>query len=206
MEQKSDKIAVVTGASSGIGLAVAKKFTAAGTKVVMAARNIDKMIEECEALPDSKAFMSPFQCDVTQASQVAVLADHASSISGKIDIWVNNAGTIDPIARIENTDPLAWATAIDVNVKGVFFGIFSATEKMRDHGGTIINMSSGAANSALDGWSHYCSSKAAVRKITECAHHELVQLGINVIGLSPGTVTTPMMNTIRASVSMQSVS
>jgi NAD(P)-dependent dehydrogenase (short-subunit alcohol dehydrogenase family) len=70
---------------------------------------------------------------------------------------------------------------------------------MRENGGTIINMSSGAANSALEGWSHYCSSKAAVKKLTECAHHELSGLGIKVIGLSPGTVATPMMDTIRAS-------
>jgi len=102
--------------------------------------------------------------------------DHAFSKArehfGSIDILVNNAGVIDPVARIEDADPVEWRSVVDVNVKGVFHGIRAAISTMKDTGGTIINISSGAATSALEGWSHYCSTKAAVLSLTGCVHKE----------------------------------
>jgi NADP-dependent 3-hydroxy acid dehydrogenase YdfG len=119
---------------------------------------------------------------------------------GRIDILVNNAGVIDPIARLDESDPALWAAAVDTNLKGVYFGLRAVIPFMKQQGsGTIINLSSGAANSALEGWSHYCSTKAAVKKLTECAHKEVAGNHIAVIGLSPGTVATDMMAKIRDS-------
>ena len=119
---------------------------------------------------------------------------------GRLDILVNNAGMIDPIARISDSDPDNWSRAVETNIKGVYHGLRAALPVMEARGsGVIVNMSSGAANSALEGWSHYCSTKAAAKKLTECAHREVGDRGVRVVGLSPGTVATDMMAKIRAS-------
>ncbi len=116
------------------------------------------------------------------------------------DILVNNAGTIDPIAHIADSDPCAWNRAVDVNYRGVYHGLRAAIPVMtKQKAGVIVNISSGAANSALEGWSHYCSTKAAAKKLTECAHKECYPLGIRIVGLSPGTVATEMIEKITAS-------
>ena len=119
---------------------------------------------------------------------------------GSVDVLVNNAGLIDPIARIADSDPAAWGHVADVNYKGAYHGLRAALPVMLAQGsGTVINISSGAATSALEGWSHYCSTKAAVLSLTRCADRETRAAGIRVIGLSPGTVATDMQGAIRAS-------
>ena len=113
---------------------------------------------------------------------------------------VNNAGTIDPIARIEDSDPGAWASAVDVNLKGAFYVLREAVRVMKPlGGGTIITISSGAANAPMEGWSHYCTTKAAVQMLTRCADKEHRQHGIRALGLSPGTVATDMQASIKSS-------
>ena len=119
---------------------------------------------------------------------------------GRIDVLVNNAGLIDPISRIEFSDPDAWSHVVDVNLKGVYYGIREALPVMKQQGGgTIINISSGAATGALEGWSQYCSTKAAVLSLTKCVHKEEAEHGIRMIGLSPGTVATEMQVQIKSS-------
>ena len=113
---------------------------------------------------------------------------------------INNAGVIDPIARIADSDPEGWGEAIDINTKGVYYGLRAALPMMLEQGeGVIVNVSSGAATSALEGWSHYCSSKAAALMLTRCADTEYHEQGIRVVGLSPGTVATDMQVRIKAS-------
>jgi NAD(P)-dependent dehydrogenase (short-subunit alcohol dehydrogenase family) len=116
---------------------------------------------------------------------------------GGLDVLVNNAGLIDPIARIEDSDPDAWSQIVDVNLKGVYYGIRAALPAMDQ--GTIINISSGAATGALEGWSHYCATKAAVLSMTKCTHLENASRGIVCVGLSPGTVATDMQRDIAKS-------
>jgi len=118
---------------------------------------------------------------------------------GAIDILVNNAGLIDPVARMEDADPIAWANVVDVNLKGPFFAIRAALPMMPKPGGVIINISSGAATNALEGWSHYCSTKAGLLSLTKCVHKELAEQGVRCVGLSPGTVATDMQKVIASS-------
>ena len=119
---------------------------------------------------------------------------------GKIDILVNNAGLIDPIARIEDSDPNQWAHVVDVNLKGVYHGLRAALPLMKEQAsGVIVNISSGAATGALEGWSHYCATKAAVLSLTKCAHKEFSDFGVRIVGMSPGTVATDMQVSIKAS-------
>ncbi|MEL6785759.1 MAG: SDR family NAD(P)-dependent oxidoreductase, partial [Pseudomonadota bacterium] len=154
------KTAIVTGASRGIGEAAARRLAAAGANVALLARSKDDMTRIASDMGD-KAMAVP--CDVADWAAVSVAFEQVNARFGGPHIVVNNAGLIDPIDRLEDVDPTGWAQLIDVNVKGVFHCIRAALAPMKAAGGgTIINISSGAATSPLEGWSHYCSSKAAV--------------------------------------------
>lgn len=192
----SGRTALVTGASRGIGEAAVRRLSSAGANVVLVARSqtdIDKISQEI----GSKAM--PVTCDVSSWGDVESAFKQSRDRFGTVDILVNNAGVIDPVNRIENADPEAWAQVVDINLKGVFYGIRAAIPDMKDNNGIIINISSGAATSPLEGWSHYCSTKAAVLSLTQCVHKEYSEQGIRCVGLSPGTVATTMQKTIAAS-------
>lgn len=200
MNELNGKRALVTGASRGIGLAIAKKLSEYGVSVVLAARNIEEIDVQVRELKRTGAEALAVQCDVSKFHDVDQAVKAAIDAWGSLDILVNNAGTIDPIDRLTDGDPNTWARAIDINIKGVYFGMRAALQHMEAQGrGVVVNMSSGAANSALEGWSHYCTSKAAVKKLTECAHKEMAEKGVRIVGLSPGTVATDMMAQIKNS-------
>lgn len=200
MSDLKGKVALVTGASRGIGLATVRELSAQGVAVVLAARSKDLINRYAEDLRNAGLKAAAKACDVAVFEQVEAAVRETCEEFGGLDILVNNAGVIDPIARLSDSDPEIWGTAIDVNFKGVFHGMRAAIPVMEATGsGVIVNISSGAANSALEGWSHYCSSKAAAKKLTECAHREVGSRGIRVVGLSPGTVATEMMGKIKSS-------
>jgi NAD(P)-dependent dehydrogenase (short-subunit alcohol dehydrogenase family) len=191
---------VVTGASRGIGEAAARHLAALGAHVVLAARSRAQIDAVAAEIVSAGGTATGVACDVAQAKDVAAVIDAAVAATGRLDVLVNNAGLIDPIARLADSDPGTWSTIVDVNLKGVYHGLRFAIPKMlAQGGGTVINISSGAATSALEGWSHYCATKAAVLSLTRCADKEYRDHGIRVIGLSPGTVATGMQERIRAS-------
>lgn len=198
MHDVSGKTIIVTGASRGIGAAAVRYLAQGGANVVAAARSetaLQDLVAEVRAAGGHAVAQA---CDVADANQVKALIDCATQTFGALDVLVNNAGLIDPIARIENSDPQAWSTVVDVNLKGVYYGMRYAIPAMAGQG-TIINISSGAATGALEGWSHYCATKAAVLSLTKCGHKEHGDQGITVVGLSPGTVATEMQVQIKAS-------
>ncbi|WP_420347782.1 SDR family oxidoreductase [Pelagibius sp.] len=194
------KVALVTGASRGIGAASARKLADCGAAVLLTARSgdaIDRLAGEIRAAggaADAKT------CDVSRYEDVSAAVDLCVERFGRLDILVNNAGLIDPISRLAESDPEDWAKVADVNYKGVYHGLRAALPVMLSQGsGIVVNISSGAATSALEGWSHYCSSKAAALALTRCADKEYGDQGIRVVGLSPGTVATDMQIAIKAS-------
>lgn len=194
----SMKSVLIMGASQGIGLATAKTLAVYGATVILAARTEEKLKSEVDDLRSSGFNAFFVKCDVSSYQSVVTAVNFAIQKTGKLDILVNNAGTIEPLVHLVDSDPEIWGHAADINYKGVYHGMRAAIPEMIKQGkGIIINMSSGAANSALVGWSHYCSGKAAAQKLTEVAHKELQDKNIHVIGLSPGTVATNMMSKIR---------
>jgi NADP-dependent 3-hydroxy acid dehydrogenase YdfG len=199
MNDIKNKNVVITGASKGIGEATARYLARKGANVILLARNksaLDSIALEIRA-KGTKAEVCAG--DVSNYTDVAKAMTMAVDIFGSVDVLVNNAGLIDPVSLLAESDVDAWCRIVDINYKGVYHGLRSSIPLMLEHGGTIINISSGAATSALEGWSHYCSTKAAVLSLTKCAHKEYFEKGINVIGLSPGTVATDMQVAIRDS-------
>lgn len=191
------KVVAITGASRGIGAAAARVFAAAGANVALLARS-EREIDALAAEIGPAALA--LRCDVADWASVQQAVATVVQRFGRLDVLVNNAGTIDPITRLADVDPAAWGRAVDVNLKGVFHGLRAAIPVMRAQGsGTIITVSSGAARAALEGWSSYCAGKAGALMLTQAAHLEEGPHGIRVLGLSPGTVATEMQVKIKAS-------
>lgn len=189
----SGKTAVVTGASRGIGEAAARRLAVAEANVVLLARSESDIRRIAREIGDKALAIT---CDVANWLEMESAIDQSLKHFGSVDILVNNAGVIDPVARIENADAAAWGRVVDINLKGVFHAIRSCVPIMKNNNGIIINISSGAATAALEGWSHYCSTKAAVLSLTQCVHKEYASHGIRCVGLSPGTVATDMQRII----------
>lgn len=197
MTDLTGKVALITGASRGIGAATARAFVAAGAKGALVARTKDA-IADLTAELGGDAIAIP--CDVSRFWEVEAAVEATVKTFGRLDILVNNAGVIDPVASLATADPEAWGHVIDINLKGVFYGMRAALPvMMANGGGTILTVSSGAASNPLEGWSHYCTSKAGARMLTMCADKEARDAGIRAIGLSPGTVATEMQEVIRDS-------
>ncbi|MDE4060899.1 SDR family oxidoreductase [Phaeobacter gallaeciensis] len=191
------KTVVITGASRGIGADAARVFAAAGANLALLARSTDALGELVGELGGNAL---AFACDVAEPSAVAAALEKAHEHFGSLDVLINNAGVIEPIARLEEADPAAWGKLIDINIKGVFNGIRAALPLMKPAGGgTIITVSSGAAHNPLEAWSAYCTSKAGAAMLTRALHLEEGGNGIRAMGLLPGTVATQMQREIKAS-------
>ena len=191
------KCILITGASKGIGAAAARDFAAAGANVALVARNGDAIADLAGEIGRS-AIAIP--CDVSRYWEMEAAVEACHTAFGQLDVLINNAGVIEPIAPLSEVEPDDWGHAIDINLKGVFNGMRAALPGMIARGsGTILTVSSGAAHNALEGWSAYCSSKAGAAMLTRCADHEARPAGLRVMGLSPGTVATDMQREIKAS-------
>ena len=190
----------ITGASRGIGAATARHLAAQGAFVVLAARSADAIEAIAHEIREAGGQAEAIACDVARYDDVKAAVAAAMAPTGRLDLLVNNAGVIEPVARLTDSNPADWAKVVDINLMGVYHGLRAALPAMTEAGqGTIVNISSGAAVGALEGWSQYCSSKAAALSLTRCADKEFGEKGLRVIGLSPGTVATQMQVDIKAS-------
>lgn len=193
----TNKTVIITGASRGIGAASARVFAAAGWRMALLARSEPEITVIADEIGDSAMAL---RCDVTDPVAVQAAVQTVVARWGRLDALINNAGMIDPIARIEHADPSDWGMSVDVNLKGVFYGMRAAIPVMKAAGsGTIITVSSGAASNPYEGWSAYCAAKAGAAMLTQAAHLEEGKNGLRIMGLSPGTVATEMQVKIRSS-------
>lgn len=189
------KTAIVTGASSGNGRAIAKRFVEEGAKVIVADLSVDAReggIATTDMINESHPGMARFvKCDVSQISELEALVAAAEDWGG-LDIMVNNAGILLKQPIMEATEDV-FHKMIDVNVKSVFFGSKIAASAMaKRKAGVIINMCSIAGMRGTGGFSHYNMSKGAVRLLTLSLADELGPLGIRVNNVNPGIMRTQM--------------
>ncbi|MFN7225350.1 MAG: SDR family oxidoreductase [Paracoccaceae bacterium] len=191
------QVVMITGASRGIGAAAAREFASAGWRVALLARS-EREISNLATQIGASAMA--LRCDVADWVSVQAAVQTVVARWGRLDALINNAGVIDPIARLEDVEIGAWSQSIDINLKGVFHGMRAAIPVMKAAGGgTIITVSSGAASNPLEGWSAYCAAKAGAAMLTQAAHLEEGENGLRIMGLSPGTVATDMQVKIKAS-------
>ena len=197
MTDLTGKLVAITGAARGIGAAAARAFVAKGARVALISRDEARL--KAQAAELGRAALA-VPCDVADAASLKAALTQAEEAMGPLEVLINNAGVIDPIAHIADADPKAFARAVAVNLNGVFNGMHAALPGMIERGrGTILTIGSGAAHNPQEGWAAYCSSKAGAFMLTRAAHLEAGAAGVRVISLSPGTVATDMQAAIRTS-------
>jgi len=189
-----NKVVVITGASSGLGEATARLLTQQGAKVVLGARRLDRLqaLAAELGLPEGAVV----QTDVTQAGQVQALVDQAVRLHGRIDVILNNAGLM-PQSLFERLKVEDWDRMIDVNIKGVLYGIAAALPHMTaQKSGQIINVSSVAGHKVGPGSGVYAATKHAVRALSEGLRQEMTPHNVRVTIISPGAVLTELPDSI----------
>ncbi|WP_282608922.1 SDR family NAD(P)-dependent oxidoreductase [Pelagibius sp. Alg239-R121] len=199
MQELSGQVAIVTGASRGIGEAAAKTLGALGVKVVLAARRVELCQAIAKDIEASGGQAIAVACDVSDFSAVTDLAVQTRERFGPPGILINNAGVIEPIGGILDSHPDEWAANVSINLLGVYHCIRAVLPGLLEACGVVINISSGAAHTPLEGWSAYCSSKAGVAMLTQATALEYAGRGLRVFGFAPGTVDTDMQVKIKAS-------
>ena len=190
------KIVVITGASSGLGEATARLLSAQGASVVLGARRIDRLRALADELSrrGGKALAVP--TDVIQCDQVKGLVDAAVQTCGRIDVMINNAGLM-PQALLERLKIDEWNRMIDVNIKGVLYGIAAALPHMKQqNAGHFINVSSVAGHRVGPGFAVYAATKYAVRALSEGLRQEVKPYNIRTTVISPGAVATELPNAV----------
>ena len=195
-ENIANKVIVITGASSGLGAETARHLVQAGAKVVLGARRLDRLQALAAQLKlGAEAIMA---MDVTNRAQVQALVDHAVKTHGRIDVMLNNAGVM-PLSPLEALRVDEWEQTIDVNIKGVLYGIAAALPHMKaQRSGQIINVSSVAGHSVSSGGVVYSASKFAVRAISEGLRKEVKPYNIRSTVLSPGAIDTELPASTKA--------
>src|SRR5258705_10080062 len=188
-----DKVVVITGASSGIGESTAKFLAAQGAKVVLGARRSNRIDAVVQQISHTGGKAIGFATDVTKRVEVEALIQGAVDGFGRVDVIVNNAG-IMPIAPIDALKVDEWDRQIDVNIKGLLYGVAAALPHMqKQKTGHIINMASVfGIKMFAPGGTVYCATKAAVRALTEGLRMELHSQNIRCTMISPGAIATKL--------------
>lgn len=186
-------VAIVIGASRGIGAATAHELAARGFHVVLSARKAEACEDVRASIESAEGSCEVASCDATIYGDVETLIDGVVKRRGRLDCLINNAGTMDPIGRIEDCDADEWTRGASINLFTAFHGCRAVLPHFKENGaGVIVNLSTGAAFHPLVGWSAYCASKAGLAMFTRILGQEVDGTGIRVYGFQPGMVNTSM--------------
>jgi NADP-dependent 3-hydroxy acid dehydrogenase YdfG len=190
------KVVVITGASSGLGEATARLLSAQGASVVLGARRADRLKSLADELIRSGGKALAVTTDVTHREQVKKLVDTAVQSFGRVDVMINNAGLM-PQSLLEHLKIDEWDRMIDVNIKGVLYGIAAALPYMKQQkAGHIINVSSVAGHKVGPGGAVYAATKHAVLALSEGLRQEVKPYNVRTTVISPGAVATELPNSV----------
>jgi len=200
MQDMQGKVALITGASSGIGRATAEEFAARGARVVLAARREDSLSELVRSIESQGAAATYVVTDVGLAADVERMVGHAIEKFGRIDYAVNNAGFEGQLSSIADVTEQDWDRVLNVNLKGVFLCLKYEARAMLagSHGGAIVNVGSINSFQGVPCFAPYVASKHALVGLTTSVSAELGPRGIRVNLLCPGIIETPMHRRGRA--------
>jgi len=197
MTSLNGKVAVVTGAASGIGKAISTSFVKAGAIVCMSDVNVDGGEKACKELKKINSETSFIKTDVSKESEVKNLILAAEKNFGKLDIMVNNAAR--PIGGYPLTDMTDedWQAVLASNLSSVFYGCKHSIPVLKKNGGgSIINIASAQAHTPLPGWAAYAATKGGIISMTKQLATEFGPLNIRTNSISPGTINTEMVKQV----------
>jgi 3-oxoacyl-[acyl-carrier protein] reductase len=186
------KVAVLTGAGSGLGQEAARIFSRAGARVVLSDINEEGLAETSNLLGSPQPDVLVRRVDVSRRDEVEALADWSLEETGRLDVWLNCAG-VSYLHSLLETDPDTAQKVISINMMGPYWGCMAAGRVMGTRGGgTIVNISSGGGAKPLPGIAVYGMTKAAVNSLTWTCAAELGPVGVRVNAVAPGWIETPM--------------
>lgn len=188
-------IVIITGASRGLGAAIAKIAAKLGAKVVLNARSADALETVAQSIQDEGGTALAVPADVSQPDECQYLVDAAVSQFGRLDALVNNAGILHPIAPIADAEPLGWQENLGINLLGPVLLTQAALPHLRQRNGRAIHISSGAAINAIPGWGAYSVAKAGLNHFNKILAAE--EPNITTLTVRPGVVDTEMQALIR---------
>lgn len=193
MSLLTEKTAIVTGASSGIGRAIARALASEGANVVLAARTQEKLNETKKLIDNERKGKTLIvQTDISNQNDVKQMVDKAKKQFGVIDILVNNAGQM-LTGSVRSGEVAEWEQMIDTNIKGLLYGIDAVLPSMLERStGHLVNMASVSGQEVTKHSSVYSGTKFAVRAISTGLEKELAQTGVRVTNISPGMVATSL--------------
>jgi NADP-dependent 3-hydroxy acid dehydrogenase YdfG len=195
-EHIAGKVIVITGASSGLGEAAARHLAARGAAVVLGARRTDRIESLAAELSKAGGKALAVETDVARREQVQRLVDAAVETYDRIDVIINNAGLM-PLSPLDRLKVDEWDRMIDVNIKGVLYGIAAALPYMKQQkAGHIVNVSSVAGHKVGPGFAVYAATKHAVRALSEGLRQEVKPYNIRTTVISPGAVATELPNSV----------
>ncbi|MCA0968973.1 SDR family oxidoreductase [Halobacillus litoralis] len=193
MTQLKNETAIITGASSGIGMAIAHHLAKQGANVVLAARRSERLNELSDEIENKYGTKAKVvETDVTNKEDVENLVKESFDTFGSVDIFVNNAGVM-LLSFLKNDHVDEWEQMVDVNIKGVLYGIHAALPKMLEQGsGHMINVSSVAGHEVFPSSTVYSATKYAVKALSMGMEKELASTNVRVTNISPGAVDTEL--------------
>jgi NADP-dependent 3-hydroxy acid dehydrogenase YdfG len=190
------KVIIITGASSGMGAAAARHLAAKGASVTLGARRSDQLKKIAADITSAGGKATAVVTDVTKRDDLRKLVDTAVEAYGRVDVLINNAGVM-PLSPLERLKVDEWDQMIDVNLKGVLYGIAAAIPYMKEQkSGHIINVSSVAGHKLFGGSAVYSATKFAVRALSEGLRQEMASSNIRTTIISPGAVKTELLEHI----------
>ncbi len=187
----SGRIAVVTGASRGIGESIARTLAANGAHVIVSSRRLDSCEGVAQSIRDGGGMATAMACHVGDLGSIDAFWAELDARFGRVDVLVNNAGTNTIFGSVTDTDPVAFQKVVDVNFRGYWFMCQAGALRMKNHGGgSIVNIASVTAENPIDKIGVYSATKAAVVNLTQAFARECAEHGVRCNAILPGIVNT----------------
>ncbi len=200
MLKASEKVFIITGASAGLGRCLALDAGKRGARVVLIARRRFALQEIENKICSSGGEAHTIQVDIREAEEVRSAFRDIESLWGRIDILINNAAVVEPLAPLVSCSDAELLNSLKTNVYGVYLATKEAMKRMikQSTGGSIINITGGTGQHPYSGWSAYCSQKAAINMFTRCVAIEVAKSPIRIMAICPGSFDSHMQRAIRA--------